>query len=115
MKGTKDTRKECDRRKEMWQMYFQGTTPAHFPLPAIPIVVEFHSWAEPSPFHSSITWAERSKFCDNCGGLAKGLVAIVDFNWDRCMDFNYGVGVYVAGQELEDGLSLYMGAGDATR
>lgn len=40
MKTTKDTRKECDRRDQMWQPYFQGQTPAHFPVPAIPHIVD---------------------------------------------------------------------------
>lgn len=88
-------------------LYAMGRKEPRYPLPAIPVTVEWHGWSQPDPFHGSVTWMERRQFCD-CGGLMYDLVAIVDYNWDRCMDFSYRAGVYVAGQELEDGIALYM-------
>lgn len=35
MATTKDTRVECNRRGEMWQLYFEGRTPPHFSMPSI--------------------------------------------------------------------------------
>lgn len=44
MKDTKDTRKECNRRNQMWQLYFEGRTPPHFKVPAIQMRVVYTKW-----------------------------------------------------------------------
>lgn len=35
MRDTKDTRRACELRRQMWQPYFEGRTRPHFPVPAI--------------------------------------------------------------------------------
>lgn len=35
MKTTRDTRHECNRLDQMWQLYFEGRTRPHFPVPAL--------------------------------------------------------------------------------
>ena len=46
MKMTKDTRKTCERLRQMWQPYFEGRTRPHFPVPAIPNHLDYIA-AEP--------------------------------------------------------------------
>ena len=41
MKDTKDTRRACELRRQMWQPYFEGRTPPHFPVPAVVQNYEF--------------------------------------------------------------------------
>ncbi len=35
MKLIKDTRKECRRRRQVWQLYCEGRTRPHFQVPAV--------------------------------------------------------------------------------
>lgn len=98
-KHVRDTIKECARRRQVWGPYTHGEIKPHFPVPAIPLQVEVNRWAESGPYHNSITISHK-------GG--HHLVAIFDYNFDRCMDFHYKVGVYVNEREIYEGIQEYM-------
>lgn len=81
--------------------------PRHLP-PAIRLVPEVCSAGKLNPFYSSlILWEVRTQ-CPCCGNYQWSIVAIWDFNFDRCMDFNYAYGVYVNARQIEEGIAMYQ-------
>lgn len=95
-----DTEAECEERCQKLYRYCMGIHAPHFPVPAVPMQVQWHDWRENSPFHDSITFHE---------GEEAVLSAIVDYNFDRCCDFHYPLGQYVHANRIQEGVDLYMG------
>lgn len=81
-----------------WYMCYQeGLRPPRYPVPVIPLNVEIHPLWQDDVFHNSITIYHEEE-----------LVCIWDFDFDRCMDFSYDVGVYVNGRRIEQGTHNYL-------
>lgn len=78
-----------------------------YPMPALKLITETcPAWAD-SPYHNSVILWHIYK-CDCCeDNYTWSMACIWDFNFDRCMDFNYGCGVYVNAREIEEGTSMY--------
>jgi hypothetical protein len=87
--------------------YDKGYREGNFPVPAVLTEVEWNPWFVDNEFHDSITVIEWTGTCFHCGGQAN-LRAIWDFNFDRCMDFGYGVGEYTHFYSVEGVISCYF-------
>lgn len=76
-------------------------------VPAIRLVTEVFPMDRESPFHNSVVIWEVRVPCECCGKYKWEIAAIWDFNFDRCMDFNYAYGEYVNARQIEEGVEMY--------
>lgn len=77
--------------------YYEARHPPNFSVPAPILNAEFHPWFEDSPLHSCVIINDSNR----------GMVAIWDYNFDRCCDFNYACGAYVNERQIKEGQALW--------
>lgn len=94
-----------DRLTWKW-CYEDGLRPARYPVPAVIYEVLWHPFEERGPLHDSIEIISQ-RIGPYWGHDVWYTVAIWDFNFDRCMDFHYDVGVYVNERQITEGIVKY--------
>ena len=75
-------------------------------LPVPKYIVEWFPFGVNSEFSNSIVIHEV-RICECCGCYYWVMVAIWDFNYDRCLDFFLVCGEYMNAEQIEVGLEAY--------
>lgn len=88
--------------------YQLGCDEPNHPLPVLPLEVRYYPWTAHHSMHNSIVIEEHSLLCPCCGGIQRYMVAIFDFNFDRCMDYHFPVGCYVNARQMDEGITAYQ-------
>lgn len=79
----------------------------HYSVPATLTEVLWIPEEYPDPNFNSVQIVECHNCCDCCGGLVMVVVALWDFDIDRCFDYFLPFGEYTNRREMIEGIQAY--------